>query len=131
LIADPAGADGPLEVTRHEERVTVGVTRTPHRVVRVRRRIVTEVRLIEVELRSEVLDIDWHEADPSDPSQADDSGVEPQRLEFVLHAEEPEVRLVTVARERIILNRVTVPGTEEVEAAVRSERISVDPGRRP
>ena len=114
----------PLDVVRHEEQLRIGLTRAPFRRVQVHRRIVTETRMIEVEVRSEVLDIDWHEADPADP--ADPAGASPERLEFVLHAEEPEVRVVTVPRERIILTRVNVPGTTDVHADLRSERITID-----
>jgi stress response protein YsnF len=115
----------PVEMTRHEEQLHVGVTRFPYRTVRVRRRIITEVRRIEVEVRTEVLDIDWVDVDPSAPP---DDMAGPERLELILHGEEPEVRLVTIAKERIILHRDNVPGTAEVRAAVRSERIAVEPG---
>jgi stress response protein YsnF len=124
---EPAAGRSPepaVEMILHEEQLHVGVTRLPYRTVRIRRRIITEVRHIEVEVRTEVLDLEWLDVDPSAPPEVTTG---PGHLEIVLHGEEPEVTLVTMAKERIILHRDRVPGTAKVRAALRSERIAIDP----
>jgi stress response protein YsnF len=118
--------DAAVEV-RHEEELHIGVARVPYRIVRVHRRVITEIRRLEIEVRSEVLDIEWQPAGPTIPTGA---APNPERLEFVLHGEEPEIRLVTVPRERITVTRVEVAGTTDVHAEVRSERITAEiPGQ--
>ncbi len=134
---EPATADTldtGVEVTRHEEQLRVGVARSAYGRVRLRKRIVTEIRTIEVEVRSEVLDIDWLPAEDSERRAVYGAGAQasdPDPLEFVLSGEEPVLTLATVAKERVTATRVIVAGSCNIEGQVRSEQVSVEAGTPP
>ncbi len=133
-VARPHQPVAPIEVTLHEEELRVGVVRAPYRRVRFRKRVVTEVRTVEVEVRSEVLDIDWIDADgiPSDSDTANHVGeaaAGQDRLQFVLWGEEPVVTLTRVPKEMVTATRFSVAGTCDINEELRTERVDVQGDR--
>ena len=110
-----------VDVVLHEERVHVDVVREAVRAV-VRRRIVTEVRTIEVTVRREVLEIEELPADgPALPVAADPR----QALSLVLSEEVPVVTLQVQPYERVTLEVHGVSGEERVTTTSGEERVEL------
>ena len=109
------------EVVLHEERVHVDVTREAVRAI-VRRRIVTEVRTIEVTVRREVLEVEHLPADgPALPvAQAPR-----EALSLVLSEEVPVVSLAVQPYERVTLDVHTVAEQERVTTTAGQERAAL------
>jgi hypothetical protein len=116
-----AGPAADAEVVLHEERVHVDVAREAVRAV-VRRRIVTEVRTVEVTVRREVLEVEHLPADgPALPV-----GAEPrQALSLVLSEEVPVVTLRVQPYERVTLDVHTVTADERVTTTSGQERAAL------
>ena len=134
---DTASADAALVVTRSEEQLRVATARRPYQRVVVRRHVVTEtvVQQVEVQVRREVLEVERTPIDdpagtvdvvPGDAPLRDALSPDADVLEFVLHEERPVVgvQVVPVERVRIITDRVR--GEQAVSADLRSERIDID-----
>ena len=130
-------SDSALVVTRSEEQLRVATVRRPYQRVVVRRHVVTEtvVQQVEVQVRREVLEVERTPIDdpagtvdvlPGDVPLRDPLSPDAEVLEMVLHEERPVVgvQVVPVERVRIITDRVR--GEQTVSADVRSERIDVD-----
>jgi hypothetical protein len=112
------GSARATEVVLHEERVHVDVVREAVRAV-VRRRIVTEVRTVEVTVRREVLEVEHLPADgPALPV----AGEPRQALSLVLSEEVPVVTLQVQPYERVTLDVHTVTGEERVTTTSGQER---------
>jgi hypothetical protein len=110
-VADP-------EVVLHEERVHVDVVREAVRAV-VRRRIVTEVRTVEVTVRREVLEVEHLPAEgPALPVAQEPR----QALTLVLSEEVPVVTLQVQPYERVTLDVHVVAGEERVTTTAGQER---------
>lgn len=109
------------EVVLHSERVHVDVTREAVRAV-VRRRIVSEVRTIEVTVRREVLEVEHLPAeDPAMPV-----GSEPRReLSFLLSEEVPVVQMQVQPYERVTVDVHPVSGEERVTTTRGEERVEL------
>ena len=109
------------EVVLHEERVHVDVAREAVRAV-VRRRIVTEVRTVEVTVRREVLEVEHQPADgPALPV-----GGEPRTaLSLVLSEEVPVVSLQVQPYERVTLDVHPVSAEERVTITSGEERVEL------
>jgi Domain of unknown function (DUF2382) len=115
------GAPGPVEVVLHEERPLLRLDRVPVERVVLRRRVVEEVRQVEVTVRREVLEVTRERATGEEPSR---SG--PHRpLVVVLSEEVPVVELVTRPYERVVVHVDTVSGQQRVEAQVSREQVEV------
>jgi len=133
--AAPTGApapepEGPLEVTRSEERMRVRIERTSKKMM-VRRRIVTEMRQITVAVSREEL-----EFVPVTEEQVVSSGGGrltsldgEQEIEFVLHEERPVVTMQTVPVERVRVTKRLVTEQQAVGAEIRKEVVEVDEPR--
>ncbi|CAA9237078.1 MAG: hypothetical protein AVDCRST_MAG57-1332 [uncultured Blastococcus sp.] len=124
---DPAAA----EVVLHQEQLRVGTRRVPTEKVLVRRRIVTEVRQIEVTVRREEVEV--HRV-PLDGHEQSPVGGPPEPLVILLSEEVPVVQLQTRPYERVTVRVDTA--TEQVEvtehlAREQAEVRSLDPARRP
>ena len=130
-------SDAALVVTRSEEQLRVATARRPYQRVVVRRHVVTEtvVQQVEVQVRREVLEVERTPVDdpagtvavlPGDAPLRDPLSPDAEVLEIVLHEERPVVgvEVVPVERVRVIVDRVR--GEEVVSADVRSERIDID-----
>ena len=109
------------EVVLHQEEVRVGTQRVPTEKVLVRKRVVTEVRQIEVTVRREELEVyrvplDGHEQSPV--------GGPPEPLVIVLSEEVPVVQLQTRPYERVTVHVDTV--TEQIEVTADLAREEVD-----
>ena len=112
----PASA---AEVVLHEERVHVDVVREAVRAV-VRRRIVTEVRTIEVTVRREVLEVEHLPAEPSTLPVAQEPR---QALSLVLSEEVPVVTLQVQPYERVTLDVHPGAAEERVTTTSGEERV--------
>ena len=109
------------EVVLHEERVHVDVVREAVRAV-VRRRIVTEVRTIEVTVRREVLEV---EEQPVDGPALPVAQERRQALSLVLSEEVPVVTLQVQPYQRVTLDVQPVATEERVTTTSGSERIEL------
>ncbi|WP_369056618.1 DUF2382 domain-containing protein [Kineococcus terrestris] len=128
----PAGGTGTrddwdqqVEVVLSEERLVVSTRRVPRERVRIVKRVVEEVRTVQVPVRVEQLVL-AHEpvAEVGDGVDGGDAG--PRELELVLHEEVPVVSVRVEPVERVRVRVVEVAGEETVEAVVRRERTHVD-----
>lgn len=106
------------EVVLHEERVHVDVVREAVRAV-VRRRIVTEVRTVEVTVRREVLEVEELPADGAALPVAQEAR---QALTMVLSEELPVVTLQVQPYERVTLDVHVVDEQERVTTTSGQER---------
>lgn len=120
MSTDQSSAPGP-EVVLHEERAHVDVVREAVRAV-VRRRIVTEVRTIEVTVRREVLEVEELPAEgPAMPV-----ATEPRHaLSLVLSEEVPVVQLQVQPYERVSIDVHPVAGEERVSTTRGEERVDL------
>ena len=119
------------EVVLHQEQLRVGTRRVPTEKVLVRRRVVSEVRQIEVTVRREELEV--HRV-PLDGHEQSPVGGPPEPLVILLSEEVPVVELHTRPYERVTVHVDTV--TEQVEvteelAREHADVRSIDPARRP
>lgn len=118
LSAPPTGP----EVVRSEERLRVGTVRVPVGRVRLTRRVVTETRLVEVQLRREELHVEHLPATGREPVPAagrDD-------LVLVLSREVPVVGVRAEPYERVRVRVVDVVTDQPVTAELRHEEVEVD-----
>jgi uncharacterized protein (TIGR02271 family) len=128
MAVDPHQA---AEVVLHEEQLRVGTRRVPVEKVLVQRRVVTEVRQIEVTVRREVVEV--HRV-PLDGDERAPVGGPPEPLVLLLSEEVPVVQLHTRPYERVTVHVDAV--TEQVEvsdhlAREHADVQSLDPARRP
>ena len=115
------GPTADREVVLHEERVHVDVTREAVRAV-LRRRIVTEVRTIEVTVRREVLEVEHLPAEgPALPVAAEPR----QALSLVLSEEVPVVTLQVQPYERVTVDVHNVRSDERVTTTSGEERVEL------
>ena len=129
MAVDPHPAAA--EVVLHQEQLRVGTRRVPTEKVLVRRRVVTEVRQIEVTVRREELEayrvpLDGHEQPPV--------GGPPEPLVILLSEEVPVVQLQTRPYERVTVHVDTVTEQVEVTEHLAREQADVrllDPARPP
>ena len=110
-----------VDVVLHEERVQVDVVREQVRAV-VRRRIVTEVRTLEVTVRREVLEI---EELPAEGTALPVAAEPRQALSLVLSEEVPVVTLQVQPYERVTLDVHPVSGEERVTTTSGEERVEL------
>lgn len=120
-MADAKPSPDP-HVTLHEERLEVRTVRTPVERLLLRRRIVTEVRQIEVTVRREVLEIDRHPTDGASSTSGDTSR---NPLVIVLSEEVPVVSLETRPYERVQVTVDTVTAEQRVEESLAQERVDI------
>ena len=118
MTPEEDGTPVDAEVVLHQERVHVDVVREAVRAV-VRRRIVTEVRTVEVTVRREVLEVEHLPAEgPALPVSQEPR----QALTMVLSEEVPVVTLQVQPYERVALDVHTVAGEERVTTTSGQER---------
>ena len=119
------------EVVLHQEQLRVGTRRVPTERVLVRRRVVTEVRQIEVTVRREELEV--HRV-PLDGHEQPPVGGPPEPLVVLLSEEVPVVQLQTRPYERVTVHVDTVTEQVEVTEDLAREQVdvrSLEPARRP
>ena len=104
------------EVVLHQEQLRAGTLRVPSEKVLVRRRIVSEVRQIEVTVRREELEV--HRL-PLDGHEELSAGGPPEPLVILLSEEVPVVQLHTRPYERVTVRVGTI-----TEQQVITERVS-------
>lgn len=109
-------------VVLHEEQLRVGTRRVPTEKVLVRRRVVTEVRQIEVTVRREELEV--HRV-PLDGHEQAAVGGPPEPLVILLSEEVPVVQLQTRPYERVTVHVDTVVEQVEVTADLAREQADV------
>ena len=129
MAAEPHPAAA--EVVLHQEQLRVGTRRVPVEKVLVRRRVVTEVRQVEVTVRREELEV--HRV-PLEGHEESPVGGPPEPLVILLSEEVPVVQVQTRPYERVTVHVDTV--TEQVEVTERLDREqadvrSLDPARPP
>ena len=112
-----------VEVVLHEERLRVGTERVPVERVVVRRRVITEVRQVEVTVRREELEVSHVPLDGLDSTVP--AGATPRPLIIVLSEEVPVVDLQTRPYERITVWVDTVTGEQDVTETVSRELADV------
>ncbi len=120
MTTEPTTTPGP-EVVLHEERVHVDVERGAVRAI-VRRRVVTEVRTVEVTVRREVLEV---EHVPADGLALPSSGEPRTQVELLLSEEVPVVTLQVQPYERVTVGVETVTDQERVSTDVSQERVEL------
>lgn len=118
-------------LVRSEERLRVSTTSSPVRRVRLEKYVVTEVRMVPVEVSREEyriveLDIADH-TETADPTRR--VGFEPNGIGrwITLSEERIDITTVVVTRERVRLQIDTVTENRVVNESVLSERVEVDP----
>ena len=116
------------EVVLHQEQLRVGTLRVPTERVLVRRRVVTEVRQIEVTVRREELEVHRLPLDGDEQAQA---GGPPEPLVILLSREEPVVQLHTRPYERVTVRVDTVTDTQDVTETVAREHADVSDATAP
>ena len=114
------------EMVLHSEQLALSTRRVPAERVRLVRRIITETRMVPVEIRREVLDVertrlDGDTAGTSAPTATAPSGP----VVVVLHEEVPLFTLGVRAVERVTATVTEVAGQTAVRAEVSSEQIEV------
>ena len=121
----PPDATPPVEVLRSEERLRVGTHRVPVERVRLSRRVVTETRLVEVQLRREELHVerlavtgDEQVSGPIRPEPSDD-------LVLVLSREVPVVTVRSEPYERVRVRVVTAASEQPVTASLLREQVDI------
>ena len=129
MTVDPHSAAA--EVVLHQEHLRVGTRRVPTEKVLVRRRIVTEVRQIEVTVRREELEVSRI---PLDGHEQSSVGGPPEPLVILLSEEVPVVQLQARPYERVTVHVDTI--TEHVEvtedlAREQADARSLDPAQPP
>lgn len=117
-----AGSATDPEVVLHSERVHVDVTRTASRAV-VRRRIVEEVRTIEVTVRREVLEVEHLEG--ADGPAVPVAGEPRRELSLLLSEEVPVVQMQVQPYERVTVDVHPVAGEERVTTTRGEERVEL------
>jgi len=104
------------------ERLSVGVERVPAERVRISKRIVEELRTVQVPLRREELVVTREPLSDDDPLSA---GGPVEDLVLVLHEEVPVVSVSTQAYERVVVSVETVHTEETLRTELRTEHASV------
>ena len=113
---------GTAEVVLSAEQLSVGVERVPVERVRVSKRIVEELRTIQVPLRREELVLTRETLASTGPVP----GAAPvEDLVMVLHEEVPVVSVTTQAYERVTVSVETVTTEEVLRTELRTEHASV------
>jgi stress response protein YsnF len=113
-------------VVLHEQRLAVGTAWFPAQTVRITRRIVTETRMVPVQVRTEVLDIEYLPTTTTGVVGEIAIGASSTRdVELVLHEEVPVVTVQVRPTERIRVAVRTVASEVAVTEQVSSERIDV------
>ncbi len=118
---DPSAAAA--EVVLHEQRLQVGTRRVPVEKVVVRRRVVTEIRQVEITVRREELEVHHIPMDETDEAP---TGPPPEPLVIVLSEEVPVVQLQTRPYERVTVWVDTVTVEQALTETVSREHADVD-----
>lgn len=117
----------PLEVVLHQEQAEYGLTRVGIRAV-VRRRIVTEVRQVDVTVRREVLEVEHlplvEDAD-APHRELPPPGGDSRPLTILLSEEVPVVQLETRPYERVTVSVEAVTEQQTVTATVDTEQAEI------
>lgn len=121
-------------VVRSEERLQVGTRSVVRDRVRVRRRIVTEERSVQVQVRREELVVEHREVGQEGEAGVGDPGLDAgpvglaarEPLVLLLREEIPEVILRARPYERVTLTVDTVAGQEQVSADLRHEVVETE-----
>ena len=119
MSTDVPPADAP-SVVLHQEQVQVGVEHVPVRAV-VRRRVVTEVRTVEVVVQREVLEIERVPLAAGAPALAPHPGP----LVVELAEQVPVVTLETRPYERVLIDVEAVHEEHQVSTSLAGERAEV------
>lgn len=112
------------EVVLHEQRLSVGSVRVPHERVVLRRRVISEVRQVEVTVRREELEIQRLPVG-SEQQSATTPGPTAPPLVVVLREEVPVVQLRTQAYERVTVTTETVSAQQEVVEQIDREQVEI------
>jgi len=120
-------------VVRSEERLRVGNQLVPVERVRVRRRVVTETRTVQVEVRREELVLErlpveasGRAADSGPTGPTDPAG--PREVVLELREEVPVVTTRVRPVERVWVWVARVAGTQQVATTLSREEIAIDDG---
>jgi len=122
LNYDPAGE--PVDVIRHAEQIHATTRSVPVERVRLKKVIVTEERIITVQVRREELRLE-HET--LDPGTATPATVGPSDLELILHEEQITITRTIVPIERVRVTRTQVAGTQDITETLRHETVDISP----
>jgi uncharacterized protein (TIGR02271 family) len=115
-------APGAAEVVLSAERLSVGVERVPAERVRISKRIVEELRTVQVPLRREELVVTREVLSADGPLPA---GSPADDLVLVLREEVPVVSVDTQVYERVVVSVETVQTSETLRTELRTEHASV------
>ncbi|WP_432488119.1 DUF2382 domain-containing protein [Kineococcus sp. SYSU DK018] len=118
-------SEEPAEVLRSAEELRVERVRVPRERVRFRKRIVSEVRTVQVPVRVEQLVIE-HEPLDADGTAPAGRTTPAEPLEIVLHEEVPVVSLRVQPTEVVRVGVRTAAAEQVVQAQLRTEQVAVD-----
>jgi uncharacterized protein (TIGR02271 family) len=130
LPVPPEEGEEAVELVLREERPVVGTEQRVVGRVHLRRRVVTEVVTLQVELRREELVIERETIEPSALGAglppAPEALTDGEPLVVVLHEEQPVVEKRIVPVERVVLRKSEAVERVDVEAEVGREVAEVD-----
>lgn len=118
------GIDG-AGMVRHEQQLMVATGWAATETVRIRKRIVTETRMVPVEVRIEVLEVDHLPVTGSVEEYPPEASRAPAELVIVLHEEVPVVSLEIRATERATVSVRTSTSHVSVTEQLHSEQVDV------
>lgn len=122
----PDAAHDAAEVVLREQRLSVTTVRVPTERIVLRRRIVTEVRQLEVTLQREELEVQRLPLDPQDTAgRLAAPGVPAAPLVIVLSEQVPVVQLQTRPYQRVTVCVEAVAGEQQVHEQVSREQAEV------
>lgn len=124
----PAGSDGTAEVVLREERLRVGHERVPVERVRISRRVVTETRTVEMQVRREELHVERFPLTGGVAGAGADAGPAsgPREVRLVLSEEVPVVTTQVRPVEHVRIWVDEVVEQQAVTAELRHEDVDVD-----
>jgi len=129
---DTSGPNTDTAMTRSEERLSVGTTRRPSELVRLRKEIVTENVSTTVPVEREVLRVEREPITDGNVDQAlDGPDLSEEEVELTLTEEQAVVEKDVVPVERIRLDKDVVIEEEQVDETLRKEQVDVEQGGRP
>ena len=119
------GAEGAPDLILRRERMEVSTTWVPAETVRIHRRVVTETRMVPVEVRVEVLDVERLPLNDAPLIDAPSSHEPAQDLVILLHEEVPVVTVETRATERVTVHVRTVGTDVSISDQLKSEQVDL------
>ncbi len=124
-VADPVADPGGAEVVLREQRLSVATVRVPTERVVLRRRVVSEVRQVDVTVQREELEVLRLPVDSDRAQDGSTRGEARAPLVIVLSEQAPVVQLQTRAYEKVTVTVDVVTGEQVLHEQVSREHAEV------